>query len=333
MGVTVGPADRKWKELILSIAPDKESSSRMAENKAEGKQEEANLGDFMGAMGALASAFSPPDQQGEIQQQFNQMGQLLGGHGMNQPKQADMFYLEKQNFIEDLPGKKGRPALFLTSNDDTEKLSIEEEKISPGQLWYWQSGLLMCANGKCLALEDSEVKEGVKVIAKEPADFEFYPFTFTHDDKEYTFIGRLAEKDAGPKTDKYFVSVSQENGVQMKMIDHFSLHSTNRMNTLNFQWDFTFRATNLKKKIPLGSTQAENATGSLSVLDIMKQLDTLGLEMENLEEKHKEEMAELKEKQENQKKELRQRRRARRAELKKKLNTSEPNQNVQCAQQ
>merc|ERR1719499_969455 len=51
----------------------KESSSPVK------KGQEANLGDLMGLMAGLAAAFSPPEQQQEIEENFNQLGQAMGG--------------------------------------------------------------------------------------------------------------------------------------------------------------------------------------------------------------------------------------------------------------
>merc|ERR1712033_140576 len=72
------------KEKMEEQVPNKEKDTNTINDDVdmddkEDTKKEANLGDVIGAMGFLASAFAPAEQQGEIQQQFNQLGQMLGG--------------------------------------------------------------------------------------------------------------------------------------------------------------------------------------------------------------------------------------------------------------
>jgi len=65
--------DASDKGIKLKGTAPKESSS------PDKKGQEANLGDLMGLMAGLAAAFSPPEQQQEIEENFNQLGQAMGG--------------------------------------------------------------------------------------------------------------------------------------------------------------------------------------------------------------------------------------------------------------
>ena len=65
----------------------------------------------------------------------------------------------------------------------------------------------------------------------------------------------------------------------------------------------------------------------------MEELDDIEIEMENLDEKHREEISEVKKRHDQERKLLKEKRKMKRAELKKQLGGSQQNQNIQCATQ
>merc|ERR1719431_2105624 len=66
-------------------------------------------------------------------------------------------------------------------------------------------------------------------------------------DKEFSFIGRLAEKDQ--KGDgKVFFNILEDGTACLKPIDAYLLHAKNKQNTIDMCWNFAYRQIEAKEE-------------------------------------------------------------------------------------
>ena len=112
----------------------------------------------------------------------------------------------------------------------------------------------MCGTGKVLDIDGSFNAGGeTPVLAKDPNGEEsqkFYPLKIISPmipDKEFSFIGRLAEKDQ--KGDgKVFFNILEDGTACLKPIDAYLLHAKNKQNTIDMCWNFAYRQIEAKEE-------------------------------------------------------------------------------------
>jgi len=174
------------------------------------------------------------------------------------------FYLEKQEATESLPGKPGRPGLYLTNPENTNKLVLAKQDFSPSQTWYWSNNMLMCETGKVMDI-DGNFKPGndAPILAWEPHGGEnqqFYPFKIVSPmvpDKEFCLIGRMTEKDQKPSNrERVFFNIKEDGTACLNTVDDYLLEAKNKQNTIDMCWNFVYRMIPAKE----GGEEKQEAT-------------------------------------------------------------------------
>jgi len=291
------------------------------------KQEEANLGDVVGAMGLLASAFSPPEQQGEIQQQFNQLGQMLGGKDL---LAAKAYWWEKMSSSN---GDEVLQKAFAFGKDNCAEFNVYlacaliEGKPRFGKVVKTTSGLAR--------YYESETNREIKL---EDDSIDFYVFCINTEEFEVEWVEWNNKEGDLPSS---FDFHGNDVNIGFTMVSSLMVHPgfiwtgiPGRPNELFYLYGgkseetFNFEVLVLKPK---------ESPKSTSALDIMDELDDIEMELLELEEKHRDEISELKKRQDVERKELKEKRKLKRAQMKQQLakNKSQKNenQNIECATQ
>jgi len=174
------------------------------------------------------------------------------------------FYLEKQEATESLPGKPGRPGLYLTNPENTNKLVLAKQDFSPSQTWCWSNNMLMCDTGKVMDI-DGNFKPGndAPILAWEPHGGEnqqFYPFKIVSPmvpDKEFCLIGRMTEKDQKPSNrERVFFNIKEDGTACLNTVDDYLLEAKNKQNTIDMCWNFVYRMIPAKE----GGEEKQEAT-------------------------------------------------------------------------
>jgi len=294
------------------------------------KQEEANLGDVVGAMGLLASAFSPPEQQGEIQQQFNQLGQMLGGKDL---LAAKAYWWEKMSSSN---GDEVLQKAFAFGKDNCAEFNVYlacaliEGKPRFGKVVKTTSGLARYYESETnseIRLEDDSIDFYVFCINPEEFEVEWVEWNNTVGDlpSSFDFHGNdvnIGFTMASSLTVHPGFILTDIPGRSNKLVYLYGGKS---------QGTFNFEVLVLKPKMKKESPK------STSALDIMDELDDIEMELLELEEKHRDEISELKKRQDVERKELKEKRKLKRAQMKQQLakNKSQKNenQNIECATQ
>jgi len=164
-------------------------------------------------------------------------------------KEGIKFYLEKQE------GGPGRPGLYLTNPENTNKLVLAEQDfspsgvVSPSQTWHWSNNMLMCATGKALDVDGNfKIANDAPVLAFEPhggPNQQFYPLKIVSPmlpDKEFCLIGMLAEKYQRPSSsERVFFNIKEDGSACLNTVDDYLLNAKNKQNTIDMCWNFVYR--------------------------------------------------------------------------------------------
>ena len=112
--------------------------------------------------------------------------------------------------------------------------------------------MLLCDTGKVLDIDgDFKVGQGAPLLAWESHGGEnqkFCPFKIIcpMTEKEYCFIGRLAEQEV--QGDRLFLTVPKEGPPYLETVDFFHLFAKNMTNTIDMCWKFVFRQIEVKEE-------------------------------------------------------------------------------------
>ena len=139
----------------------------------------------------------------------------------------------------------------MTNPENSDKLVLAEQDFSSSQTWRWANNMLLCDTGKVLDIDGNfKAGQGAPLLAWEPHGGEnqkFCPFKIVcpMTDKEYCFIGRLAEEDV--QGDRLFLTVPEEGPACLETINSFHLLAKNMTNTIEMCWKFVFRQIEAKE--------------------------------------------------------------------------------------
>jgi len=173
--------------------------------------------------------------------------------GKDDTKISGRFYLQKQEESPAKFGRPGRPGLYLTNPENSNELVLAEQDFSANQTWHWNNNNeLMCDTGKVLDIV-CEAGPGAPLIANPynghgGESQKFCPFKIfcKMTEKEYCFIGRLAEQDV--QGDRLFLTVPEEGTACLETVDSFHLFAKNMTNTIEMCWKFAYRQIEVKEE-------------------------------------------------------------------------------------